>query len=464
MYKLKGNGTAVITGFDWGVNGSNDVYVPRMIDGYTVSEIGDSAFSSEKGNGYSVVVVLPDTITVIGEKAFWGSAITAISIPQSVQLIGSGAFAGCTNLESHNVEAGNPIYTTINGILFDKTKKELVSFPAGRTAILENLPSSSTAIPDGIVSIGEYAFAGCTIEIDGYICPDSLKRIENYAFCKAWFKGHDEFLNLNNVEFIGDYAFTEATFGYLVEVCGGAKEIGAFAFANTVLYRQYGGFTSGNVEKIGPYAFAGVGFFSGKDTIKLPSTLKELGEGAFAQVYKDDRGRLKNLDFSETNITTIPKYAFSESDVTVLLPEKVLTIDPYAFHDYHGGMVGIPNSVTSIGAYAFAESRGAFIQDANKSNLKNIDEYAFYNVSYLSEADDDNLILPKKLESIGSHAYWTNNTVIMDIPATVKTIGDDFCDRSKTTLKVVPGSFAAIYASENGYRVQGDEDTSWLND
>ena len=46
-YTLKGNGTAVITGFDWDANGNNDVYVPRMIDGYTVSEIGPFAFSDK---------------------------------------------------------------------------------------------------------------------------------------------------------------------------------------------------------------------------------------------------------------------------------------------------------------------------------------------------------------------------------------------------------------------------------
>ena len=47
-YRLKGNGEAVITGFDWNDNGKNDIYVPRQIDGYTVSEIGAYAFSSSE--------------------------------------------------------------------------------------------------------------------------------------------------------------------------------------------------------------------------------------------------------------------------------------------------------------------------------------------------------------------------------------------------------------------------------
>lgn len=61
-YRLKGNGTAVITGYD-GAN--EDVYVPRMVDGYTVTEIGENAFSAVEF-GYGKIITLPDTITVIG--------------------------------------------------------------------------------------------------------------------------------------------------------------------------------------------------------------------------------------------------------------------------------------------------------------------------------------------------------------------------------------------------------------
>ena len=43
FYTMKGNGTAIITGFDAFANGNSDVYVPAQIDGYTVSEIGAEA-------------------------------------------------------------------------------------------------------------------------------------------------------------------------------------------------------------------------------------------------------------------------------------------------------------------------------------------------------------------------------------------------------------------------------------
>ena len=106
-YELKGNGTATITKFDWNKNGTNDVFVPSMIDGYTVTSIGNEAFRCHgtslstsavrmwKSNESSLTITIPDTIKTIGEKAFWGANLAAINIPNSVEVIGAGAFFDC---------------------------------------------------------------------------------------------------------------------------------------------------------------------------------------------------------------------------------------------------------------------------------------------------------------------------------------------------------------------------------
>ena len=111
-YEIKGNGTITITDFDWKANGDADIYIPNLIDGYTVTGIGDGAFryydeelTSKNADDYfddyikdvSVAVTIPDTIKTIGTKAFWLSNISTINIPNSVGLIGEGAFAGCSS-------------------------------------------------------------------------------------------------------------------------------------------------------------------------------------------------------------------------------------------------------------------------------------------------------------------------------------------------------------------------------
>ena len=111
-YQIKGNGTATITGYDWDTMKGQDIFIPRMLDGYTVTKIADEAFATiaydknrilsrslEKGGAGSLVI--PDTVKTIGEKAFWGVefATKIITIPQSVEYIGAGAFSNIFGIE-----------------------------------------------------------------------------------------------------------------------------------------------------------------------------------------------------------------------------------------------------------------------------------------------------------------------------------------------------------------------------
>lgn len=57
-YELKGNGTAVITKFDWDKHTGGDVYVPRSIDGYQVTTIGKLAFTSQTDERHCVASLL----------------------------------------------------------------------------------------------------------------------------------------------------------------------------------------------------------------------------------------------------------------------------------------------------------------------------------------------------------------------------------------------------------------------
>ena len=197
-YEVKKNGDLKITAFDWNLYGDEDVYIPKMIDGYSVTEIGDSAFSNAKSK--AVAVIIPDTIVTIGEKAFFETSITTMHIPASVLSIGDGAFAGCKNIRQFSVDSSNARYAQIDGVLYNKIDKELVAFPNN---------NYDFSIPEGIVSIAPYAFYQSNLGI--IYPPSTLISIGAYAFKSSKIGGFGikRNIELSYVINLGENAFED---------------------------------------------------------------------------------------------------------------------------------------------------------------------------------------------------------------------------------------------------------------
>lgn len=127
-FRSKGNGTCVVVGI--GDCADRIVTIPaKSPAGDTVVEIAVGAFADCK-------------------------TIVDITIPDSVVSIGSGAFSGCSSLESITVGEANPLYSSEDGVLFNKAKSTLLCYPAGKTDEVYVLPKS-------VARIGEGAFASC---------------------------------------------------------------------------------------------------------------------------------------------------------------------------------------------------------------------------------------------------------------------------------------------------------------
>ena len=117
-----------------------------------VTSIGNFAFM---GCSNLTSVTIPNSVTSIGDYAFEDcSSLTSVTIPNSVTSIGSGAFDGCSSLTSINVANDNPIYSSIDGVLFDKQQTTLIRCPGGK--------QGEYIIPNSVTSIGYNAFVGCT--------------------------------------------------------------------------------------------------------------------------------------------------------------------------------------------------------------------------------------------------------------------------------------------------------------
>ena len=78
-------------------------------------------------------VILPSTLTSIGDEAFNGcTTLTSVTIPAGVTSIGRLAFSGCDKLTKIDVAKGSKSYASVDGVLFSKDKATLVCFPAGK--------------------------------------------------------------------------------------------------------------------------------------------------------------------------------------------------------------------------------------------------------------------------------------------------------------------------------------------
>ena len=131
LYEVVGD-TAQVVGYD---GEEESVTIEEMYEGVMVTKIGDNAFKNSSITG----VEIPDTVTVIGNSAFYGCAgLTEIVIPEEVTTIGKSAFEDCSGL-------------------------------------------TQVVVPDNVTSIGASAFQNCT-SLTSVTIGESVASIGDGAF------------------------------------------------------------------------------------------------------------------------------------------------------------------------------------------------------------------------------------------------------------------------------------------
>ncbi len=154
----------------------------------SVTSIGKDAFWNCGG---LTSITISDGVTSIGYEAFFGcSSLTSITIPDSVTSIGNGAFYGCRSLTSIDVLENNKNYSSVSGVLFNKDKTEIITYPNGKI-------NTSYEIPNSVTSIGQSAFGNCR-GLTSITIPDSVTSIGGVAF--SWC------INLTNITYNGTQA------------------------------------------------------------------------------------------------------------------------------------------------------------------------------------------------------------------------------------------------------------------
>ena len=117
---------------------------------------------------------IPGELETIGELAFYKSGISNVSVPATTDTIGVGAFAECSKLSAIKVDAQNPNFCAVDGVLYNKNKTTLISYPAKKE-------TQKFQLPDTVTTIEEWAFSGCTAPSVMYVGLN-LANVGDFAF------------------------------------------------------------------------------------------------------------------------------------------------------------------------------------------------------------------------------------------------------------------------------------------
>lgn len=139
--------------------------------------------------------VIGNGVTTLGTFAFYQCAMSSISIPASVTKVHFNTFNNSYNLMNFTVDSANPVYSSLDGVLFNKDQTIIVRYPRGR--------QGEYAIPEGVVIVGDGAFNGCYNVTDVKI-PNSVTTLGMAAFFAC---GMAEITIPENVNRIDSLAF-----------------------------------------------------------------------------------------------------------------------------------------------------------------------------------------------------------------------------------------------------------------
>ena len=533
------DGTLEITKY---AGNSATCVIPSEIDGKKVTEIGDSAF---KGCTELTSITIPDGVTGIGNKAFsdctsletvtipasvtyvrdsafYGcTSLKSVTIPESVTYIGGYAFAecyslkyadipanvsgiglspfcNCRSLENINIDEANKWYTTVDGVLYDKDKTELINYPAGKK-------DSSYVIPEGIRTIREKAFYGC-LNLCELTIPDSVTEIESGAFeCSSlisdeygtikyvdgWVVGSGHTANVVLKDGTRGIAFEAFSCDEIIEkvtMPDTVKYINAYAFENCTNLSEV--LLSSSLENIESGVFFNCmkladivipdsvisitsdAFYNTALLDKQNTPVKYAGKWVIAAedrdkiVIKDGTKGIANNAFSgctsltditiPDSVTKIGDYAFSNCNslTEIKIPNKVKSIGGRVFWFCESlKNVTIPDSVTMIGDMAFVGCK-SLTDITIPGSVTMIGNAAFSSCTSLTD-----ITIPDSVTSIGGSAFY-NCPKLLDvtIPDSVTNIGDyafgfDENDEKIDGFKIYcyGGTAGEQYAKDNGF-------------
>lgn len=305
---------------------------------------------------------IPYGVTDIEKSAFEYCRMQYINIPSTVKTIGDCAFTRC-DLYKISVDAGNTAYCSVDGVLFNKAKTEIICYPTSNGI-------TSYTVPNGVKTIRNFAFywSGLT-EI---ILPDGLTTIEKEAF--SYCSKLTEITIPQSVTNIGEYAFRYCTSLTEITIPDGITNLNLGTFIDCTSLASV--VIPDNVTDIGDYAF---GYCSSLASVTIGSSVENIGENAFY------RCALTEITIPDS-VKTIGSSVFAYTKLTsVTIPESVTYLDSGVFYGcYSLTSATIEANISRLeyGLFYYCDSLKTV---TIPKSVTYIDEDAFYDCSGLTD-------------------------------------------------------------------------------
>ena len=309
-------------------------------------------------------LVIPEGVETIKNYAFdYCTGLTSITIPNSVTSIAGFDFYNYKGLSRIDVASDNANYSSIDGVLFNKDKTQIIIFPKGKKGefVIPNSITSigskfsgcsgltSITIPNSVTSIGSSAFYGCS-GLTSITIPNSVTSIGSNAF--------DDCTGLTDLRFEDG----EKTLSLGYNFHNNTDKLGEGLFYDCPLKTLYLG------RNLSFYTSKSYGYspFYDKTTltsVTIGDSVTSIQNNTFKGctglkgVYITDLKAWCNIEFG--NIYANPLYHANklylnnELVTNLNIPKEVTELKDYTFYDYPLNSVTIPNSVTSIGDSTF---------------------------------------------------------------------------------------------------------------
>lgn len=336
---------------------------------------------------------IPSSVTVIEDNAIGGCGFETINIPANVRSIAENPFYCCRYLKLITVDKGNRFFTSIDGVLFNKSLTTLISYPCGSDNYYFNVPKEVSIIYKGIF---KYAFKLRCVYMNSDTPPLSRSYQELYSYVENTLKIYvqDEQLNAYKNSLVWRHMKANIYPKSIIE--------NGFAIIDNTIIQ----------------------YVANDYVINIPSKISNIQDGAFNLCHHIKSFTLENND----SFAVIDDVLFSKDGTKLILYPKGKSEQDYI----------MPINTEIIGAFAF-ESCPNLNRIQFTNNLTSILNNSFNNTLNLENAevaiDPDTfefsttptISFGENLSYIGSDWYQVLSKIIImrfysTIPPTLKSI------------------------------------------